>query len=146
MNIVDTNGVIRILKDNLNLSRDYYLAPDVVEESSLAEIVHNRRMPNGINRLSASGYLNQDLYLDHYKRILNKYGGRSFYNMTGFGDVSILAAIHVIFDIFEQQRQGRLFDISEQIVVFTDDADLTTKINTEFTGKNIVVRSVADIS
>ena len=32
-------------------------------------------------------------YLEHYKDMLNKYGGRSFYNMTGFGDISVLALL-----------------------------------------------------
>ena len=146
MNIVDTNGITYILKNNLRLSKDYYIAPDVMEESDLAEMVHGKRMPSRIIPLSGGGYFNQVIYVDHYKKILNKYGGRSFYNMTGFGDVSILAAIHTIFDTFKQQGQGRLFDISEQIVVFTDDGGLTTKISKEFPGKDIIVKTASNIS
>ncbi len=145
MNIVDTNAITHILKNNLTLSKDYYLAPDVVEESDLAEMVHNRRIPNKIMQLSEYAYFDEGLYLNHYKKILNKYGGRSFYNMTGFGDVSILAVIHMLVDTFEKENRARLFGISEQIVVFTDDNGLTTKIGNEFSGKDVVIKLASDI-
>ncbi len=145
MNIVDTNGINHILINNLNLREDYYLVPDVAEEVDLAQMVHGRRVPNHIINLSQTGYFNEAVYLEHYKTVLNKYGGRSFFNMTGFGDVSIMATLHMLVNYFDQQVQGRLFDISEQVVVFTDDGPLTTRINTEFTGKNITVQQIANI-
>lgn len=145
MNIVDTNGINHILVSNISLHQDYYLVPDVVEEVDLAQMVHNRRVPKRIINLSQTGYFNEAVYLNYYKAVLNKYGGRSFYNMTGFGDVSIMSTLHMLVDYFDQQQQGRLFDISEQIIVFTDDASLVTKINTEFADKNIVVRQVSNI-
>lgn len=74
--------------------------------------------------------------------ILNQYGGRSFYNMTGFGDVSILAALHAL--VGAAQLQGQLFG-TEALFVYTDDGPLTRRIRQEFPGGNVTVRSVASI-
>lgn len=146
MNILDTNGINKILQDKLTLSEEYYLAPDVAEEAVLTEILHKAQMPRKIINLSNTGYFNQVVYVDHYKTILNKYGGRSFYNMTGFGDVSILATLHMLIDYFDPKKHNRLFDISQPITVFTHDAGLVKKINAEFFDKNIVVKNISEIS
>ncbi|MEI6553032.1 MAG: hypothetical protein WCO09_00520 [bacterium] len=146
MNILDTNGINHILKNNLTLSDEYFLVPDVAEESELAQMIHRRRMPGTITQLSQNTYFDQVIYLAHYKTILNKYGGRSFYNMTGFGDVSTIAALQMLFDVFNNQSRERLFATTESITVFTDDAGLIAKINAEFVGKGVVVKSVVDIT
>src|SRR5665213_3476174 len=96
MNLIDTNGITRILRNRTRLSEDYYLTPDVVEESELAQLVHGGQIPRRVQHLADLDTFDMVVYLDQYKRILNAYGGRSFYNMTGFGDVSILAGIHAV--------------------------------------------------
>lgn len=146
MNIVDTNGISHIFTNNLTLQEDYYLVPDVVEEVEMTQLVHGRRIPHRVLEIMQTHYFDEAIYLDHYNKTLNKYGGRSFYNMTGFGDVSIIATLHMLMDVFDGQRQGQLFDLSEQIVVYTNDTRLTANINTEFAGKDVVVLPVTDIS
>src|SRR4051812_5315678 len=122
MNLIDTNGVTHILKNKPSLREDYYLAPDIVEESEVALMVHGGQIPHKVRPLTEHPLFNFVPYLEDYNRILNKYGGRSFYNMTGFGDVSILSAIHAL--VIASNRQDQLFG-PEPIFVFTDDGPLT---------------------
>lgn len=146
MNIIDTNGIQYMFSNNLTPSEDYYLAPDVEEEVEMTQLIHGRRLPANVFEVTQSGDFDEAIYLKHYKNILNKYGGRSFYNMTGFGDVSILATLHMLIEVFENQRQTQLFQTPDQVVVYTNDVRLTRKINREFTGQNVVVRSTNNIS
>ncbi|MEZ4103841.1 MAG: hypothetical protein R3B60_00985 [Candidatus Paceibacterota bacterium] len=145
MNLIDTNGVSYIFDRQISLTEDYYLVPDVIEEVELAQLVHSQSIPVGISEIVVIDEFDEVLYLNHYKRMLNIHGGRSFFNMTGFGDISILATIHTVLDMFTIQKIERLFDPTEQIVVFTDDSRLTRRVNTEFTGKNVEVKPVTDI-
>lgn len=146
MNIVDTNGIQHIFVSNLTPREEYYLVPDVEEEVEMTQLIHGRRLPANIFEIGQTGDFNQAIYLKHYKNILNKYGGRSFYNMTGFGDVSILAALLMLIEIFENRVQTQLFNVSERITVYTSDARLTTRIGQELAGKDVEVRPVTDIS
>ena len=146
MNILDTNGVSHILTSSLVLQDDYFLAPDVVEEVEMTQLVHGRRIPGKVLQINSIDLFDEAIYLEYYKATLNKYGGRSFYNMTGFGDVSIIATLHMLMDVFERQKQMQLFDNSERVVVYTGDSKLTTKIQSEFAGKDVVVSPVTDIS
>lgn len=145
MNIVDTNGVDRILGNNIILQNDYLLAPDVSEEVEMTQLVHGRRIPRRVLEATQHPLFNEAIYLNHYNRILNKYGGRSFYNMTGFGDVSILATLHMFMDVFQAQAAVQLFDPTEQILVYTNDTGLTAKIAAEFAGRDIHVRAITGI-
>lgn len=146
MNIIDTNGIQYIFANNLSPKDDYYLVPDVEEEVEMTELIHGRRLPANIFKIVQAGDFDEAIYLRHYKSILNKYGGRSFYNMTGFGDVSILAALLALAEVLDNQIQTRLFQAIGQVTVYTNDARLTSKINRELVGKNIEVRPITDIS
>lgn len=146
MKIIDTNGVSYIFENNVVLDNDYYLVPDVVEEVELTQLVHGQRIPSRLLEIEQSALFDEALYLNYYNKTLNKYGGRSFYNMTGFGDVSIIATLHMFMDVFDQQKRSQLFDLSEQIVIYTGDSGLTSKITTEFNGRDIVVKPVTDIT
>lgn len=145
MNIIDTNGINYIFANNLTLQDNYFLVPDVAEEVELTLLVHGRRLSNKVLEIVKHQLFDESVYLNHYNRILNKYGGRSFYNMTGFGDVSIIATLHMFVEIFEAQKAVQLFDPTEQIVVFTDDNGLATKIMAEFNSNNIHVVRVNTI-
>lgn len=142
MNLIDTNGVTHILKIKPSLREDYFLAPDVAEESEVALVVHGGQIPRKVHLLTTHHLFNQAPYIDHYKRILNQYGGRSFYNMTGFGDVSILAALHALAGA--TQLQGQLFG-TEPLFVFTDDGPLTRRIAQEFPAGNVTVRPISAV-
>jgi hypothetical protein len=145
MNLIDTNGITHVLKNRLNLKEDYYLAPDVVDEVELAQLVHGGRVPRTVRNLADHDTFDKVVYLDQYQRILNTQGGKSFYNMTGFGDVSIIAGIHAI-AATTSGRQGRLFSGTEPIIVYTDDGPLGRRINQEFTGKDVKTLPIADIA
>jgi len=145
MNIIDTNGISYIFEKNLILRDSYYLVPDVEEEAEMTQLIHNKRLPSNILRSSQITNFDEAVYLKHYKDILNKYGGRSFFNMTGFGDVSILATLLMLVEVFDKRVQKRLFPNDDQIVVYTKDQQLSSKIKTELANKNVIVRPVTDI-
>jgi hypothetical protein len=146
MKIIDTNGVSHILGRRLALRHDYYLVPDVVEEVEMTQLVHGRRIPARVLELRELDEFDEVLYLDHYKNTLNSYGDRSFYNMRGFGDVSIIAAIHMLRAVFAKQQVEQLFKTEQEITVFTNDANLTVEIDVIFAGQNVTVLPITHIS
>lgn len=145
MNILDTNGVDYILRKGITLQNEYFLAPDVIEEVEMTQLVQGLTLPSKILEITNNHFFDEAVYLNHYKETLNKYEGRSFYNMTGFGDVSIIATTHMLFDIFQMKKETQLFDPTEKIIVYTNDTKLTTKIKKEFSSKNIDIREVGTI-
>lgn len=146
MNIIDTNGIQYVFTKNPVLQDDYYLVPDVEEEVEMTQLVHGKRLPERILKITKINDFDEAIYLKHYHYILNKFGGRSFYNMTGFGDVSILAALLMLMEIFANRKQTQMFPTSEQVIVYTDDESLVKKIKKELAGKNVVVRPTLNIS
>jgi len=146
MKLIDTNGVNYVLANNITLSETYYLVPDVKDESEVTELVHNRRLPPNLVEIVSTPIFNEASYLAYYNTALNTHNIRSFFNMSGFGDISIIATINVILDSFTNQRPEQLFDVSETIEVYTNDGPLATKITNSFSGRNVVVRTIAEIS
>jgi hypothetical protein len=145
MNLIDTNGVSYILTKRLSLKENYFLVPEVSEEVEMTQLVHGKKVPDNVLEIIASDEFNEAIYLNHYKNMLNKHDGKSFFNMTGFGDISILATIHTLLDMYVLQKAERLFDPTEPITVFTNDGGLTKRIAAEFVGKNVLVRPILDI-
>jgi hypothetical protein len=145
MNLIDTNGINRILSTGAEFGGLYYLAPDIVEEAEMTQLIFSKSLPANLVWLSRVNDFDEAVYIRHYRDILNRYGGRSFFNMTGFGDVSILAALLALKDVRENRRQTQLFQDSEELVVYTDDDKLTKKIKKELGGK-VVVRPTNSIS
>lgn len=145
MNFIDTNGVSNIFDRGIRVSEIYYLAPDVVEETEMTSMIHNQKLPEQIQNIIVSGLFDDGFYVDFYNRMLNKFGGRSFYNMTGFGDISIISTIHTVLKVFAKQEAEELFPQTQPIVVFTDDASLTAKILNEFLGQEVSVRETTSI-
>ena len=142
MNIIDTNGVSYIFDKKLSLKEEYYLVPDVTDEVEVTQLVHNRRLPVGILNIENTDEFDELIYIKYYNQILNSYKKRSFYNMTGFGDVSIITTLHMLMDVFTRQKAEQLFETSESVVVFTDDENLTAEINKIFADKNVSVKPV----
>jgi hypothetical protein len=132
MNIIDSNSVSGVLNKGIVLREVYYMPPEIVEEVEMAQFVLGKRIPHGILALVNSGHFDMALYIKYYKEVLNKYGGRSFYNMRGFGDVSIIASLYMLLDIYDRKKREQLFDPSEKITVYTNDRQLIKAINTEF--------------
>lgn len=132
MNLIDTNAINHVLGSNLRVRETYYLAPDVREESEITEIVHGRRLSTNFKDASLHWLFDGRLYIQHYKDMLNRHSGRSFYNMTGFGDISILALIATIRDA-NTSAQPTLFPETERAVsLYTEDGPLIKKIEHEF--------------
>ena len=142
MNLIDTNGITYILKTKHVLREDYFMTPDVAEESEVGLIVHGGQIPPRVRTLTTHPLFSHVSYLDHYNRVLNLHGGGSFYNMTGFGDVSILAALYTLLGAV--QLQDQLFG-TEPLFVFTGDGPLTRRIVQEFPTENIIVKPFSSI-
>ncbi len=145
MNILDTNAVAYIFANNITLKERYFLPPDVKEESEMTELVHGRRLPTNIDEIEGNELFDLSSYLKHYNIILNKYGGRSFFNMTGFGDVSTLATVHALLEVVDEQAKEQLFKTVDDILVFTGDEGLIKKFGKEFAGKPVIVKSLTDL-
>jgi hypothetical protein len=148
MKILDSSTINYILENNVNLKGVYYITPDIENEISAARIVLDKQILSNIKNILAVGddFLSESVYLRNYFYILNKYGGRSFYNMTGFGDVSILAAVKSLIDQEEKNTQKKLplFNISSQIFVYLEDEDFKKKAKKEF-GKRVVLQSYKNL-
>ncbi len=144
MNIIDNNCIIDILKNHLDIEGEYYMAPEVVEEAEFVKTQHSGQLPKQIHPITLHELFDEAVYIDFYRQILNKYEGKSFFNMTGFGDHSILATVHTILSAQLNRGQSVLFEDSE-IVVFTDDNGLSNKIAKEFPNQPVSQKSFQDI-
>ncbi len=131
MNILDTNGISYIFAKNIRLNNVYYITPDVKAESEITELVFAKILPTNIREISKESFFDGSKYLAQYRSMLNKYRGRSFYNMTGFGDISILALLKILDDGISDTR-GQVSLFREDIFVFTGDVSLRKKIEDEF--------------
>lgn len=132
MKIIDTNALNYIFNNNLEIGDFYYLAPDIKEEAELAELVFGRMLSKNIKDISSEPAFSECVYIKNYKEMLNKYHGRSFYNMTGFGDISILALLKTLEEYFQVQPSKLFEEMEESLVVITEDKPLRKKIESEF--------------
>lgn len=122
MNIIDTNGLDRMIKETIKSKHTLFITPDIEQEFEW----HEQPLPYGVLNAFDADDFDKAAYLRAYQQMLNKHGGHSFYNMTGFGDISILALLKVM----EDAASSTL--LPEEIVVVTDDEPLTRKIQREF--------------
>lgn len=126
---------------NASFSGDYFVTPDVEEEMRVAEIVHNKKVPREIRSLLFRNGFDEGLYLKHYFDVLNQYGKRSFFNMKGFGDVSIVAATRTLVQLKKNSPSTLpLPGLADEIEVYTGDNHLAKALKKEFNG-DIKVRS-----
>jgi hypothetical protein len=146
MNLIDTVGVNHIFTDAIKLADNYYLAPDISDEVEMTEIIHNKHVPEEIKSVAELDEFNESVYIHQYRLALNSYRKRSFYNMKGFGDVSIIATIYTLLDGYKKQKTEQLFSTSEQIVIYTNDANLTKVIISEFAKNDVSVKPASAIT
>ena len=142
MKILDTNAVNYIFKNNIEVEDVYYITPDLKEESEITEAVFNKKLSSKIKEISNEDFFNKPIYLEKYKDMLNKHSGRSFYNMTGFGDISILALLKSFEAESKNHIQECLFGVNNEVGVFTGDPPLIKKIEKEFGQKVKIYRNV----
>ena len=145
MNILDTNAINDILDRDIKLNEEYYITPDVSEEADLTQIIRNKVLSKNIKPLDKYRYFDYCIYLNQYQKALNNYSGKSFYNMTGFGDVSIIAALHALTQEFGRINKGQLFPIGETINVFTTDKGLIKRITNDFNDNIVSIRPLSEI-
>ena len=136
MKLIDTNGLDFMVKQRIAASGNLYITPDIQDEF---EAWHDRKPPRNVENLFETSWFDRGAYLDGYKKMLNSYGGRSFYNMGGFGDISLLATLQA-----QRVSASRMLPgLAEEIEVITGDEKLTRKIEREF-GKAIKVSTPSD--
>ena len=111
----------------------------------MTEMIHNKRVPEEIRSVVELDEFNESIYIHQYKLALNSYKKRSFYNMKGFGDVSIIATIYTLLDGYKKQITEQLFSTAESIVVYTNDVNLTKVITAEFAKNDVQVKPVSDV-
>jgi len=123
MKFLDTNGLDYMVKKKITIDEPLLITPDIQDEF---EAWHEQRVPKNVLNLFDGEWFDQAEYLKQYKDMLNKYGGRSFYNMTGFGDISALAFLKTQ----EVASSGML--LPDDIEFISNDAGLARKIRREF--------------
>ena len=136
MNLIDTVAVSHILKKGIALNEQYYLSPEVTDEVDLTRAMFNKKLPEKIFEIKEHPIFNEGTYLRRFQEMINKHSDCSFFNMTGFGDISILATLHML---QEQYNNGSINYVDNQPVIklFTNDNPLTKKVVNEFQ-KNFV--------
>lgn len=124
MKIIDNNGLNHVLSNGIHLTEPYFVTPDVKEEY---EVEHDK-LPHNVKSLFGEEWFDSAAYLLNYQTVLNRRSGRSFYNMTGFGDVSIVSALMTL----KASCAGMLPAMIEGHIVITGDAGLTRQLMDEF--------------
>lgn len=125
MKIIDTNGLDFAVKSGVAIDTTLLITPDIQEEF---EAGHGGRLPKNVRNAYTNGFCDRSFYIQSYKAMLNTYGGRSFYNMGGFGDISILALLGA----FRLKSLGTLPGLEDEMLIITDDKGLRRRIKREF--------------
>lgn len=133
MKILDTTTINYIFKNNVLLEDTYFITPCISDEMVTAEIVHNKKAPANIKNIFEENSFNQALYVKNYFEVLNKHGDRSFFNMSGLGDISIIALAKTLVEMETSEVQTTLpFAIyKKEIIIYTSDNPLKAKILSE---------------
>jgi hypothetical protein len=148
MIIADNNIIIQCFKDRCPLPRQKLIAPDdLYDEYRVAELNHNRHIPNLISASELQGF-NQAYYLKKYYYYLNSYNDVHFVQMRGFADVSILALTASLIHNFGKPKQPTLFDTEapnhDIVIIATEDKCLKKRLIKEF-GDQIKIIGFEDI-
>lgn len=146
MKLLDTDTINDILLNNIALSCDYFITPDIEQEASVAEIVYNKKMPKSIKIIYSQDDFDESLYIKNYFIALNQYVKRSFFNMKGFGDVSMIALVKTLVEIKNSKSQTLpIPSLNEDIEVYTGDNNLQKALRKEFTNSFVKIFSKTDI-
>lgn len=125
MKILDTNGLDYMVKSAMTAKGLLHITPDIREEY---ETWHETPLPHNVVDVFDEKWFDPAAYLQSYQLMLNKHGGRSFYNMSGFGDISILALLRTR----QLASGGILPGMLEEVEIITTDGPLTNKIRSAF--------------
>lgn len=122
MILLDTGALEYFVSNQVDSDGEYSTTFDVRAEF---EVKDGRRLPRQVRDLWEVDGFDRGLFLRCYKDMLNAHGGSSFYNMTGFGDVSILAVIKMT-----QVEEGAKL-LPNDITVVTTDGPLAKRVRKE---------------
>ena len=132
MRILDTTAINFILREKVTLEGDYFVTQDIENEMMIAEFIWKRKIPNNIKNIFSRSDVSESLYLKNYFEILNKHGGRSFFNMTGLGDISILTLLKTLTESKKDKPpQLPIPEFKEKISVYVGDDGLKKRIKNE---------------
>jgi hypothetical protein len=124
MKIIDNNGLNHVVGNGIHLTESYFITPDVKEEF---EVQHDK-LPQNVRPILEEEWFDGATYLINYQTVLNRRDDRSFYNMTGFGDVSIIAVMMTL----KSSCAGMLPAMIEDHIVITGDTGVIRQISGEF--------------
>jgi len=133
MKLIDTSTINQVLKNNISLREDYFITPDIEQEMLVALTILKKSIPSHIKNITIDNRFDEASYIKNYFEMLNKYGGRSFFNMTGFGDISLIALAKTILEALEKiNRQALpLPGFLEQVEIYVEDGGLRKRIKQE---------------
>ena len=140
MKILDTSIYIKYFLDKDKSSNEvFYVTDEIQEELDLALIYSEKNKPElNIKNVSSMSIFsdNEILFYKNYKYILdNNPGILSFYNLKGLGDISIVALVKTMLEVFSTT----LFDANNEIEIWTDDSKTLKKfLEKEFRGNSLV--------
>lgn len=125
MKILDNSALNYINKNKILVREDFVITTDIQDEFETAFDID---LPESVRDITKEVGFNNAVYIKNYKEVLNKYGGRSFYNMTGIGDMSVLALLKTQKDASAVQFPSMI----DGCTVVLRDAALENKIRNEF--------------
>lgn len=104
MKILDTNIIIKILNKDIIYKERIFVTSDLLEEYENAEFYNNAKINNERVNIELDKELGA-LFYNYYKRNLNELSGRSFFGMTGFGDISIISLVDALLELDERSMK-----------------------------------------
>jgi hypothetical protein len=125
MKILDTSALDYMVKTKISTRDLFYITPDIHDEY---EAWYEQKLPPNIQDVFRTDWFDKAEYLNSYRQMLNKYGASSFYNMSGFGDISILALLKTQQIACASMIPGLI----EESLIITKDEPLSNKIRREF--------------
>lgn len=138
MKILDNNALNHIHKNRIRIDEDFIITTDIQDEF---ESAFDADLPSSIRDITKEEGFDNAAYIRNYKEMLNKYGGRSFYNMTGIGDISILALLKTQKELSSKQFPTMI----DGCTVIIRDHKLENKIKAEFANKSSVFDSKLEL-
>lgn len=126
MNILDTTALDYMTKQEVLPAGFCCISPDIQEEY---DSWHDKKLPKNVRNICDVEGFDEALYLRNYQVMLNKHRGRSFYNMTGFGDISVLALLAT-----QRELDAAKLPLDELLVV-SGDGPLSARIRKEFSNE-----------
>jgi hypothetical protein len=139
MKILDTSALNFIFDNNVTLLDDitFYMTEDLLLEAETTALVKDKKLPSCIKIVDEHPLYNGVEYYKNYQEMLNKHNKRSFSNMTGFGDISILALVKTVSERIKN-LPVLMPELTEKIEIYLSDGPLKDKLNKEFSNDSSI--------